>query len=309
MSSYKYRFTIFTPCYNSEKFIHRVYDSLEAQSFRDFEWLVINDASTDGTSDILHEYRKKASFPVRLIELQQNQMLMKNFNLAVQEAQGEFFLTAGHDDAFESDALYIFNGIWNSYNLERQSSLSGVICNCKDQYGKLIGTEFPSSPLVTNIFHMRLELKVKGEKWGFTRTSIMREFPFNTLIDQYVPEFTVWNAIGSKYDTVHINDALRIYYRNEDEHVSLSNSRTLRFINGYRFGELEILNRYVDHYYKAPKELFFSMLNYIRLSLHCSKSFTQIIGEVHRSIVKVFIILLFPLGMAKAQLDKLQGRI
>ena len=65
--SFKYRFTIFTPCYNSEKFIHRVIESLESQTFNDFEWLVINDASTDSTAKILDEYASKAKFPVRVI--------------------------------------------------------------------------------------------------------------------------------------------------------------------------------------------------------------------------------------------------
>ena len=44
-----YVFTVFTATYNRAHVLHRVYHSLRAQTFRDFEWLVVDDGSTDGT--------------------------------------------------------------------------------------------------------------------------------------------------------------------------------------------------------------------------------------------------------------------
>ena len=58
----KYKFTIFTSCYNSEKFIHRLYDSLKAQSFKNFEWLIIDDFSDDSTKSII-ESIERSEFP------------------------------------------------------------------------------------------------------------------------------------------------------------------------------------------------------------------------------------------------------
>jgi Glycosyltransferases involved in cell wall biogenesis len=49
------QFTVFTPTYNRAQTIHRVYDSLRAQTLRDFEWLVVDDGSTDATPDLDHE--------------------------------------------------------------------------------------------------------------------------------------------------------------------------------------------------------------------------------------------------------------
>ncbi|MEH7574008.1 glycosyltransferase family 2 protein, partial [Cytobacillus firmus] len=48
-NSYKYKFTVFTPTYNRAHTIERVYESLKVQTFRDFEWLIVDDGSLDNT--------------------------------------------------------------------------------------------------------------------------------------------------------------------------------------------------------------------------------------------------------------------
>ena len=52
-TTYKYRFTVFTPVFNCEKSIEKVHDSLLNQTYNNFEWLVINDASTDSSHDMI----------------------------------------------------------------------------------------------------------------------------------------------------------------------------------------------------------------------------------------------------------------
>ena len=44
-SSFDYKFTVFTPVYNRSETIHRVFESLEKQTFKDFELIIINDDS------------------------------------------------------------------------------------------------------------------------------------------------------------------------------------------------------------------------------------------------------------------------
>ena len=53
----EYEFTVFSPCYNSEKFIRRTFESLKNQTFKNFEWLVIDDCSSDATLDILNQLK------------------------------------------------------------------------------------------------------------------------------------------------------------------------------------------------------------------------------------------------------------
>mgnify|MGYP004417310021 FL=1 len=52
------RFTVFTPTYNRGHRITRVYESLLEQTLRDFEWLVIDDGSTDCTCNLIAHLQK-----------------------------------------------------------------------------------------------------------------------------------------------------------------------------------------------------------------------------------------------------------
>jgi len=70
--SYRYTFTVFTPTYNRANTLPRVYESLRAQTFRDFEWLIVDDGSKDDTKQIVERWQAMAEFPIRYI-YQQNQ--------------------------------------------------------------------------------------------------------------------------------------------------------------------------------------------------------------------------------------------
>lgn len=53
---YECLFTVFTPTYNRAHTLYRVYDSLVSQTFRDFEWFVVDDGSTDGTKTLVSDW-------------------------------------------------------------------------------------------------------------------------------------------------------------------------------------------------------------------------------------------------------------
>ena len=54
--------TVFTPTYNREKTLTRAFDSLMKQTSKDFEWLIIDDGSTDNTEELVESFVKQADF-------------------------------------------------------------------------------------------------------------------------------------------------------------------------------------------------------------------------------------------------------
>ena len=58
--------TIFTPTYNREHTIVRTYESLKKQTCTDFEWVVVDDGSSDDTIKVLLELKKKANFTMTI---------------------------------------------------------------------------------------------------------------------------------------------------------------------------------------------------------------------------------------------------
>src|SRR5215469_15182284 len=89
-------FTVFTATYNRAHTIHRVFNSLRAQTVRDFEWLVVDDGSTDNTAELIAAWSKLADFPIRYFK-QENSGKHIARNLAVREARGSFFALLDSD--------------------------------------------------------------------------------------------------------------------------------------------------------------------------------------------------------------------
>ena len=87
--SYQYLFTVFTPTYNRASTLPRVYEGLKPQTFRDFEWLIVDDGSRDNTRELVQMWQAEACFPIRYI-YQPNRGKPTAFNRGVQEAQGSY---------------------------------------------------------------------------------------------------------------------------------------------------------------------------------------------------------------------------
>lgn len=87
--------------YNSTKTIRETIDSiLNQEDFKDFEIVISDDCSTDDTVSILREYSAKNPGRFHIIENEKNQGVVKNYFTALENAQGEYIFTIGHDDKF-----------------------------------------------------------------------------------------------------------------------------------------------------------------------------------------------------------------
>jgi len=303
----QFTFTLFTPCYNSAKFIHRVFKSLNNLTNRNFEWIVINDASIDNTATLIREFIKTADFEIQFFDLPENQMLTRNYNLAINNARGTYFLPVGHDDEFLPQTLDTFLHYWKKYG---SPEFSGISCLCNDQTGNLVGDTFPVSPYLSNYFEIVFNKKIKGEKWGFTRTEVLKEFMLPENIDKYISEGLIWASIGSKYETIYINEALRIYYiQSGNQSLSSVNKNKFKYPKGLRFQNKEMINKYL-HYIKGnQKAKFFYYINYIRMSIHTRIRLKQILNDIHGLSKKIITVCVLPVGYAFCIRDRIQNKI
>lgn len=98
------RVTIGLPVHNGERFLEAALDSIMAQDFTDFELIVSDNASTDGTAEIL---RARAAKDPRMMVYWNETNLggAANFNRVLGLARGEYFRWAGHDDLMDPGML------------------------------------------------------------------------------------------------------------------------------------------------------------------------------------------------------------
>ena len=85
------------PVYNGEKYIREALDSLLTQTFTDFELIISDNASMDGTEEICQKYAAKDS-RIRYVRQSENRGAMANFQFVLDEARGKYFMWATHDD-------------------------------------------------------------------------------------------------------------------------------------------------------------------------------------------------------------------
>lgn len=98
------RLTIGLPVYNGEKYVAESLEALLGQSFADFELIISDNASTDGTGDICRRYEKQDS-RVCYFRQPRNIGLAPNHNFVAEQARAELFKWASNDDLYARDLL------------------------------------------------------------------------------------------------------------------------------------------------------------------------------------------------------------
>jgi glycosyltransferase involved in cell wall biosynthesis len=292
-------FTVFTPTYNRASTIHRVYESLRVQTFTDFEWLIVDqsDDPSDNTESQVAQWKVDATFPIRYLRRTTRGKHL-SWNTAVDLASGELFLSIDSDDSFRPEALQVFYDAWLSIPESDRAGFTGVSSNTEDEFGRLSGTKFPRSPLDSDSMEIRYRYKVQGEKWGFHRTSILKEFKFPEIENSsYFPEFVIWSRIATKYKTRYINDVLRVFYQSTDEKGRLTqapgwtNPLARMLADGSRLDEAGKWFPY------APWPFVKSAICYSRRGFHAGKT----IGDQWRGLrklhSKVLWFVTLPLGV------------
>ncbi len=97
-------FSIITVCYNSEKTIERTLKSILNQSVNDYEYLIIDGASTDGTLDIVKKYEPEFGGRLKLFS-EKDEGIYDAMNKGIAKAEGTLIGMVNSDDYYEPDAL------------------------------------------------------------------------------------------------------------------------------------------------------------------------------------------------------------
>lgn len=109
------KITVFTWAHNTGKYIHPCVESVLNQTFRDFEYVIIDNASSDGTKEILEAYAQRDA-RIRLIRNEEN--IREVISVIEKEAHTEYYMILDHDDYLEVDALELLYTIASKEDLD-----------------------------------------------------------------------------------------------------------------------------------------------------------------------------------------------
>jgi glycosyltransferase involved in cell wall biosynthesis len=284
MSAYNYTFTVFTATYNRARTLENVFKSLLSQTYKDFEWLIVDDGSQDNTKQVVESCKRKADFPIRYI-YQSNSGKPAAFNHGVREARGRLFLPLDSDDRCVPEALERLHYHWKCIPDKKRNEYSAVTALCMDERGNIVGSQFPGNSIDSNSIEIRTKYNVKGEKWGFQCTDVLKKYPYPVFKDEkWIPESIVWNKIALEYKTRYVNEPLRVYMLSQDS-ITISNIRA-KNPNGTLF--------YYNETLAIPftfKNTIINIINYIRYNFHAGNSITRMIKNCNKPLLSIMALL------------------
>jgi glycosyltransferase involved in cell wall biosynthesis len=197
--------TVFTPTYNRAYCLHQLYESLCRQTSNDFEWLIIDDGSTDHTKALVESWIKDGKVKIHY-EYKENGGMHTGHNKAYELIETELNVCIDSDDYMPDDAVELILQKWNQIKFEKHSA--GIIgLNCFKN-GTVVGTAMPDGLLKGTLSDLYQKHNVKGDKKIVLRTSVVKEFaPYPVFENEkLVPLSSLYQLIETKYIFYYTND-------------------------------------------------------------------------------------------------------
>lgn len=257
--------TVFTPTYNRADLLPTLYKSLVNQTNFDFEWIIIDDGSTDDTAEVVARFKSENNkFPITFVH-QKNLGKYVAINHAVKIAQGELFFIVDSDDFLAAIAIERIYHYWGI--LENTNTSDGLAFNRCYLNGQTIGqpqyTILDCSPLL-----FRYQNREQGDKAEIIKTSVFKSYPFPENKEKFFPEAYFFNKLKNLR---YINE--NIYYCEYLEGGLTANSYSIRrnspintTLYYYELSQYPVLSHY---------DKFRSAINFYRFKLFTTQSFPR----------------------------------
>lgn len=284
--------SIVTATYNRKDKLYRLFESLLNQSNKDFEWIVIDDGSIDGTENLINNIMKK-SIPFKIkLYVQNNSGKHVAINNALKIAKGELFFIVDSDDFLPINAIDIIYKNHEKY--KKASTIIGYSYLKADKYNSIIGKTFKNNRFIDITNLDRKKNNIYGDRAEIFFTKELRKYEFPSFKDEkFISEAILWNKIAHEGKKLRfINE---IVYNCEYQADGISNNIVNNFLKNWKGYTL-----YVDGEIKYRKSILSKLsIIYSYLLLAKEKQLTKL--QIKKSLTNApnyllnFALLTFPL--------------
>ena len=200
--------SIFTPTYNRAYILSELFESLNRQTCKDFEWIIVDDGSNDETSELIDVFIKKANFPIRYF-YKKNEGKHVAINYGAEKAIGEWFFIVDSDDILPENSIEIINKYCDS--IRNDKKFAGIAGNKAYKNGNIIGNSISSKYIDMTSANFRK--KYIGDKAEVIRTDLIRQYKFPFFEgEKFMQESVLWLSIS--------NDGYLIRWFNETTYIA-----------------------------------------------------------------------------------------
>ncbi len=197
------KISVIMPVYNGERYLKGSIDSILSQTFGDFEFIIVNDGSTDGTEEIILSYKD----PRIKYYKKSNSGIVDSLNLALEHSIGEYVARMDADDISERSRLEVTY----NYCIEHEIVLLGTYAKLIDENGTETG-ELTYSPLQTlDIRRYSLLHNPFIHSSVLIKRSIFDEVGKYKKLYKHVEDYELWTRVIYKYKCENLPQELLEY--------------------------------------------------------------------------------------------------
>lgn len=213
--------TVLTPAYNRGKLLEKLYESLCAQDCKDFEWLIVDDGSTDDTSERVEQMKQTADFPISY-HRKENGGKHTALNYAYQFIKTPLTFIVDSDDSLTGDAISYVNETYKRY--KNESDLCGFsFLRGKPDGGYLSTSGVPQDGMKESYVECRINRSIGGDMAEVWYTHCLKEYLFPEFQgEKFLGEDIVWVRMSEKYKMRFFN---RVIYISDYLEDGLTNNR------------------------------------------------------------------------------------
>ncbi|MBR1884235.1 MAG: glycosyltransferase family 2 protein [Clostridia bacterium] len=174
--------TVFTPTYNREKLLERLYKSLLRQTSKNFEWLIVDDDSKDGTEAIVKKWQKENNIEIRYFK-QNHGGKHRALNKAFDLAKGRYFFTVDSDDYLVDNSILLIEKWAEEIDeLDSIAAVSGLKVHID---GQVCGGETLVSGYIDASDFEREKYGLLGDKAEVYKTDVIKKYKFPEFDNEY----------------------------------------------------------------------------------------------------------------------------
>jgi glycosyltransferase involved in cell wall biosynthesis len=215
--------TVATPTYNRKDKLPRVYESLKKQTYRNFEWIIIDDGSEDNTKELVEKWIQENPFPISYY-CQEHAGKHVAINKVLEIATGEYFTSIDSDNEIKPESLEILINEWNKIPEDKRKMYSSVTARSYNpENNELIGEPFTKKmgkTLDCSSLDARYKYKMHYERWGLARTEAVKEFTSPVIDGKFYPETIMQDKCARKYIERYIDIPLSGYYKDTNNAIT-----------------------------------------------------------------------------------------
>jgi glycosyltransferase involved in cell wall biosynthesis len=199
--------TIFTPTFNRAHTLPRLYQSLKQQTSLNFEWIIVDDGSTDETKELVQSFISESILDITY-KYVENGGKMRAINRGVSLAKGKFFFVVDSDDYLSEECVEKI--LFHSSSLPQK--MGGLVFRKINLVEDKVENEFPEYSFDSFPIEVFYKRRILGDKAEVIRTQLLKMNAFPEIEgEKFVPEGLIWNRIGEEYGFRYINEPIYFF--------------------------------------------------------------------------------------------------